>query len=105
MEELGFTKLKLLSDYIFHYISNKVKKETKLPLVKTCEFIFFYDKDLKKENMRVDCTHNNYNISFIVAYEQETICDVDKHKKEFIKELKYVANFLVCYISNGYKHP
>jgi len=104
VEEIGFTKLKMYSDHMFNYISNKVKLKTKIPLVKVGDYSYGYDKVNDTELLRINCEHNKNPISFIVSYKQGLLIDVDKNKKEYYNQLNYVSKYLIEYINNNYKH-
>jgi len=98
------TKLKLYSDHIFSYISNRVKKETGTALVKSKDYSYFFIKEYDKDVLRIDSKHNNYPISFLVSFEKDVLLDIEKKQKEYFNELNYVADYIIDYVKRDYVH-
>jgi hypothetical protein len=99
-----FIYLKKYSDMIFDTISQKVKDNTKFPLVKLGEFTYSNIKENGTEIMTTGATHNNNSMFFIVAFKHGLLDNLNVNKKAFNREIDYVADYLIEYIRNNYKH-
>ena len=98
----NFLKLEMLSDSIFKMISDRVLKATSYPLKRIGEFKF--SRIDGRQILRVDATHDNHPISFIVSFREGILLEVDKYMKEYRKEINYVSRFIIDYIKRGYIH-
>ena len=100
----NFTKLEILSEHIFGYISRRVFTTTGIPLVSKGKFKFAYVKELDSQVMRANSTHNGHDIKFLVHLDNDKVLEIEKYEDYYIGELNKVAEFIISYILNGYKY-
>lgn len=89
-------------ELIFQYISNRIKDATGIGLLKQGEFRVGYVRESGVYLMRVECSHNNHELTFIVPLRPD-IRVSDSIRPDRYHEIEEVVRYLIEYISNGYK--